>query len=73
MERIPVKSSYVESIGYENEVLEVTFMSGKVYRYNGVPPDLYESIMAADSKGRAVKNEIVNGGFEAERIDATEE
>jgi hypothetical protein len=73
MERSPVKSSCINSIGYENEVLEVAFTNGRIYRYNGVPSDLYESIMAADSKGRAVINEVINGGFEAEQIDPAEE
>jgi len=53
MERILVESSNLESVGYdeENEILEVEFKSGAVYRYYDVPPEVYEELMTADSHG----------------------
>lgn len=37
MKRIPVSSTNVASVGYENQVLEVEFLNGSVYQYFYVP------------------------------------
>lgn len=52
MEREPVSSSNVVSIGYEpaSETLEVEFNSG-IYQYYNVPEPLYQQLMEAGSKG----------------------
>jgi hypothetical protein len=54
MERTPVSSSNISSIGYDpdSEVLEVEFTNGAVYSYSGVPPGEYEGFTNADSKGK---------------------
>jgi hypothetical protein len=54
MMRQDVVSSELRSVGHDEEslVLEVEFHSGGVYRYFGVPRDLYLNLMAAESKGR---------------------
>ncbi|BBL67019.1 hypothetical protein MchiMG62_02000 [Methanoculleus chikugoensis] len=54
MQRQTVESTNIKSVGYdpEDEVLEVEFHSGGVYHYVGVPPDVYEGMLAARSKGR---------------------
>ena len=31
--------------------LDVWFVSGRLYRYSNVPPEVYESLLGADSKG----------------------
>jgi len=51
MNRIPVDSSNIISIGYEPGLLEVEFKNG-VYQYPGVPEELGGALMAADSKGK---------------------
>lgn len=56
MTRTPVSSSNVGSIGYDeaSNVLEVGFKtkSGEsVYQYYGVPLEMYNDFMSADSKG----------------------
>ena len=53
MDRTPVTSSNITSIGYDTETqtLEVQFTSGAVYQYENVPPDVYQALMAADSIG----------------------
>jgi len=68
MNRTPVKSSFIESIGHESDTLEVVYKDGKVYRYVGVPPDLHQSVMGAESIGKALKEQVLKGGFEAEKI-----
>lgn len=49
----PVRSSNVLSVGYSQaeRVLEVAFHSGGLYRYENVPPDVHEALMASASKG----------------------
>jgi len=53
MDRVPVSSSMIASIGYEPQslVLEVEFNNGSVYQYTDVPEGEYESFLNADSKG----------------------
>ena len=53
MEREPVTSSNVVSVGYDapSETLEVEFKNG-VYQYYNVPQPIYEQMMTAESVGR---------------------
>lgn len=53
MERIPVDSSNISSIGYDEDssTLEIEFHSGAVYQYFDVPLNVYQGIMEAASKG----------------------
>lgn len=62
MERTPVSSSDIASIGYDedNQILEVEFNSGSVYQYSGVPSSEYDGIMNADSKGKYLHANIKN-------------
>jgi len=69
MERIPVKSSFIESIGYESGTLEVTFKDGGMYKYIDVPRETYESVMGAESIGKAVRENILKEGFGVEKIE----
>jgi KTSC domain len=54
MERRPVRSSNIASIGYdpEKEILEVEFLNGGVYRYTGILPEYHHAFVNADSPGR---------------------
>jgi hypothetical protein len=53
MYRIPVQSDAIRSIGYDGQsILEIEFEDGAVYRYHGVPPDVHDAFMYADSKGK---------------------
>ena len=56
MEHKPVKSSNIESIGYDptSKVLEVKFSGGRVYAYHDVPYDVHFKLMSAESKGKFV-------------------
>ncbi len=53
MNRTPVRSSNIRSIGYEVETrtLEVEFHSGGVYQYSGVPETVFQGFMRSASKG----------------------
>jgi hypothetical protein len=54
MRRIPVRSMTLRSIGYDpaTRTLEAEFRSGRIYRYAGVPLELYLSFLVSRSKGR---------------------
>jgi hypothetical protein len=67
--RQPVESSSLQSVGYDatNQVLEVQFRTGRVYRYLGVPPDVYTALMQASSLG-AFFNARIRDHYPFERI-----
>lgn len=52
MQMIPVSSSNLESVGYENGVLCISFHGGRIYEYTGVPESVYQGLMAASSHGK---------------------
>lgn len=69
MNRTPVKSSNIKSVGYDasTQTLEVEFGSG-VYQYQGVPPETHAKLMSAESAGKFVGAEI-RGKFNARRVE----
>jgi hypothetical protein len=62
MEREPVSSSNLVSVGYnpESETLEVEFKSSGIYEYYNVPQFMYERLMQAGSIGNFFNTEIKN-------------
>lgn len=62
MDREPVSSSHLVSVGYnpESETLEVEFKSGLVYEYYNVPQFMHERLMQAPSAGTFFNAEIRN-------------
>lgn len=62
--RAPVESSCIASLGYAEatRTLGVEFKSGAVHHYSGVPWEIYESLMAATSKG-AYLNRFIKGRY----------
>lgn len=53
MQRLPVDSSDIVSIGYDpkGRILEIEFKENRIYQYLEVEPDIYEGFMRADSYG----------------------
>jgi len=63
MKRIPVTSSDIASIGYDDDssTLEIEFHSGNnIYQYYGVPKFEYDGIMNASSHGKYLNQNIKN-------------
>lgn len=62
MNRDPVPSSNIKSIGYDptTETLEVEFTNGTIYQYFNVHPALNEQLMSAPSKGQFLNLYIRN-------------
>jgi hypothetical protein len=70
MERIPVDSSNLDSVGYDESTntLEVMFKNASVYQYLGVPKELYDGLLMSDSKGHYLY-ENIKGNFEYIKVD----
>lgn len=60
MERVPVKSSNLVSVGYDpaKKELEVEFRGGSVYTYHDVEPHHHEALMSAESHGTHLHQHI---------------
>lgn len=51
MERTPVQSSSIQSVGFEHGTMEVEFAGGRVYSFTASQSE-YDAFMASESKGR---------------------
>jgi KTSC domain len=62
MELHTVESSMIQAFGYEAETqtLMVIFSSGKTYRYFDVPPEVYQQLLAAPSKGSYMRDLVID-------------
>jgi hypothetical protein len=60
MRRVRIDSSAIRGIGYDeaSRVLELEFVSGAVYDYDGVPPEEVLGLLEADSRGRYFDDHI---------------
>lgn len=58
MQMVPVSSSNLASVGYENGTLHIRFHSGGLYSYSNVPVAIYQGLMSASSKGRYFHSHI---------------
>ncbi len=70
MQRVPVESSSIASIGYapQERVLELEFcQSGEVYQYFDVPGEEYAAFLAADSKGTYLNQQFKPRGYRYQR------
>jgi KTSC domain len=71
MERVPLDSSSIASIGYtpQDRLLELEFrQSGQVYRYFNVPAEEYAAFLTADSKGTYLNQIFKPRGYPYIRI-----
>lgn len=70
MERQPVSSSSMASIGYEEAscTLEVEFLSGCIYQYFGVPADVHAGLMAASSHGSYFNTNVKQAGYSYSQV-----
>lgn len=70
MDRNPVESSDVVSVGYDEDemLMEVEFQTGSIYLYFDVSRDFYDQFMRAESKGQFVNYIIKRSGLAYERV-----
>jgi hypothetical protein len=69
MNRIPVTSSNMKSVGYDIQsmTLEIEFTSGEVYQYFDVPEAVHSELMGSDSKGSFFSAQI-KGNYRYARL-----
>jgi KTSC domain len=69
MQREPVSSSNVVSVGYDEatQTLEIEFKGGSVYQYYNVSSSVFEQFMQAPSKGQYV-NAYLRNAFPYSRV-----
>lgn len=70
MERTAVKSSNIRSVGYDSDqqLLEVEFGTGGVYRFENVPAEVHTQLMAAESVGSHFARRI-RGKYTTKKVD----
>jgi hypothetical protein len=70
MQRTPVSSSNIRSIGYDvpSATLEVEFTSGDVYQYFDVPEHLHQELMRASSHGGFLNENIVRYNYRYQKV-----
>ena len=64
MERVPVSSKTVTSIGYDPATLtlEVEFTNGSIYQYFDVPQSVHDELMSGSSVGQTM-NTVVKPNY----------
>jgi len=70
MERIPVQSTNLASVGYEigTATMEVEFLNGSVYQYFGVSESVYDGLLNAPSKGSYFDQFVKKAGYTYAKI-----
>lgn len=63
----PVESSNVAAVAWHGGDLFVRFHSGGTYRYEGVPRGVFESLLAAPSKGKFLAAHV-KGRYEYAKV-----
>lgn len=56
----PLKSSNLAACDYANGDLLVRFKGGGEYRYRGVPEEVYQGLLTAESPGRYLQSEVIS-------------
>ena len=71
IERTPVRSSALQSVGYDedSQTLEIEFTNGAVYQYFDVPTEVYRGLMAAESHGGYFNQRLRNAGYRYQRMN----
>jgi len=70
MERFLVTSTNINTVGYDidSQVLEVEFLKGGTYQYFNVPQNIFDELMASDSKGKYFDLNIKKAGYSYSKI-----
>jgi hypothetical protein len=67
LNKTAVVSSNIASVGWENDVLEVTFHNSGTYRAEGVPKSVYDALVSAKSVGKYF-NASVKNAYELKKV-----
>jgi hypothetical protein len=66
MNRRPVQSSNVASLGWEDDVMEVEYRSGHLYAFKGVSEGEYQAALGASSVGKFIAG--LQGKYDVQRL-----
>jgi len=71
VERQPVKSRILRSVGYDDstKILEIEFQNGLVYQFLAVPPKTYADLMHSGEIGKYF-SEKVRPRFQTKQVTA---
>lgn len=66
---VPIESRVLAAAAYVSgeRLLYLRFNSGEVYRYFDFPPEQYDDLLSAESKGQYL-NSHIRDGFPCERL-----
>lgn len=64
---IPVTSSNIKAIGWEDKTLIIEFKNGSKYQYENVPSDVWLGLKNASSVGSYYHNNI-KGSYQSSKI-----
>lgn len=70
-ELIEVNSSNVAAIGFDGGVLTVKYKNNRTYQYHGVPEDVFNEVLKAESVGQALAEKI-KGQYPTEPVKKEE-
>ncbi|MCU4734218.1 MAG: KTSC domain-containing protein [Bacillus cereus] len=70
MTMIPVNSSNLSAVGYDNrtQTLRVSFLNRTVYDYYNVPENLYQGLMTASSHGGYLDRYIKKANYRYAKV-----
>lgn len=71
LEMYPVDSSHISEIGYDEnaQTLFVRFINGSLYEYYNIPPDIYDNLLYATSKGSYLYQHVKAPGYDYARVE----
>src|SRR6186713_265804 len=74
MQRLPVESTDIISIGYDPKTgtLEIEFKEGRIYQYLDVEPDVYDRFTRTDSYGEYFYS-FINKRYRYKRVGDEQE
>lgn len=74
MNRLPVTSSNLKSVGYDAQafLLEIEFVNGRTYQYQGVEAWLYEALLNGESAGKTFFK-YIRGKYEEREVTGLSE
>lgn len=67
-----VKSSNIAKVRYIDGAMDIQFANGAVYRYKGVPQEVFDELLKAESVGKFFFSKI-KGKFGCEEVKENKE
>lgn len=62
-------SSNLKGVAYQGDVLTVQFLNGTIWRYSGVPANVFDEMMKSESKG-SYFSRVIRSKYPGSKLDA---